>query len=591
MRKKSEDKNAQTGKTILLVEDEAVIAMNEAALLEKHGYNVIPVYSGEAALRVVAEQTVDLVLMDIDLGPDKMDGTKTAQKILSEHEVPVVFLTSHSERKMVERVKGITRYGYVLKSAGEFVLLESITMAFELFEAHQRILESEERYRTAFYTSPDSININRMHDGLYVDINGGFTELTGFTREDVIGRTSADIDIWAVPEDREKLVARLQKDGFVDHLESVFRLKDGSLKRGVMAARIITIGEIPHILSITRSIEEQFRAEEKLKESEEQLKAIFEQAADGILIGRNDGVITDANRRIAELSGYSREELIGSNIAGLFVPEVLQDNPLRYDLVLDGKTVQRERELQTKDDRRLPIVMNTTRIADNCLQAIIRDDSERKKRDLEVQMLLKEQELLYRELNHRVKNNLLMISSLLNLKEAASGESIDLSDIKQQIEAIHLTHDELYHGKNISDIRIREYAEEILRRIFRSFTRLNVQIDSAMEDLYLPPQTALPIGLIINEVAVNAVKYGFSKDAPAVFSISFHQDQEKNECVLTLSNTGRPFPQDIDFEHSDTLGLSLLQALARQLGGTIELHKKPAAHYTIRFPSDRANRG
>ncbi|MGC9312269.1 MAG: sensor histidine kinase, partial [Sediminispirochaetaceae bacterium] len=207
-----------------------------------------------------------------------------------------------------------------------------------------------------------------------------------------------------------------------------------------------------------------------------------------------------------------------------------------------------------------------------------------KKRDMEVQMLLKEQELLYRELNHRVKNNLMMISSLLNLKEAASGEAVDLTDIKQQVEAIHLTHDELYQGKNISDIRIKQYAEEILRRIFRSFTRLNVQIESAMEDLYLPPQTALPIGLIINEVAVNAVKYGFSEDAEAVFSISLHHDQGKKEFVLTLSNTGKPFPPDIDLEHSDTLGLSLLQALTGQLGGSIELQKKPAAHYTIRFP-------
>lgn len=583
MRKKSEGKSAQTGRNLLLVEDEALIAMNESALLEKHGYNVIPVYSGEAALRVVAEQPVDLVLMDIDLGDKKMDGTETAQKILAAHEVPMVFLTSHSEREMVEKVKGITRYGYVLKSAGEFVLLESIAMAFELFEAHQRTRESEERYRMAFYTSPDSININRMHDGLYVDINEGFTELTGFAREEVIGRTSADIDIWAVPDDREKLVERLQKDGFVDHLKSVFRMKDGSLKRGVMAARIITIGEVPHILSITRSIEEQALAEERLK-------AMFAQAADGILIGGNDGTITDANRRMTELSGYSREELIGSNISSLFPPAVLQDNPLRYDLVLEGKTVQRERELHTKSGARVPIVMNTTRITDEYLQAIIRDDSERKKRDLEVRMLLKEQELLYRELNHRVKNNLMMIKSLLNLKESASEEAIDLSDIKQQIEAIHLTHDELYQGKNIADIRIREYTEEILRRIFRSFTSLNIQIDSAMEDLYFPPQTALPIGLIINEIAVNAVKYGFSEAAEAVFSISLHHDQGKKEYVLTLSNTGEPFPPDIDFEHSDTLGLSLLQALTRQLGGTIELQREPAVRYTIRFPADRANR-
>src|SRR6056297_2448822 len=119
---------------ILLVEDEALIAMQETATLEKHGFEVEAAYSGEKAVeRTLHNQDISLILMDIDLGSG-IDGTEAAQVILEHNNLPIVFLTSHSEKEVVEKVKGISRYGYVLKNSGEFVLVESVTMAFELFE-------------------------------------------------------------------------------------------------------------------------------------------------------------------------------------------------------------------------------------------------------------------------------------------------------------------------------------------------------------------------------------------------------------------------------------------------------------------------
>jgi PAS domain S-box-containing protein len=243
-------------KTILLVEDEAIIAAAEALTIGRFGYEVIIAHSGPKAVRVAADEMgVALVLMDVDLGRDAINGPETARRILAERNVPIVFLTSHSEREMVEKVRGITRYGYVIKNSGDFVLQSSIEMAFELFNAHENMRESEEKYRAAFMTSPDSVNINDM-DGLYVDVNEGFLRLTGFTREEVIGRLSSEINIWAIPEDRAKLVKGLAETGTVKDLETIFRLKDGSLKNGSMSARVITLNNKPHILSITRDITE-----------------------------------------------------------------------------------------------------------------------------------------------------------------------------------------------------------------------------------------------------------------------------------------------------------------------------------------------
>ncbi|MDZ7795473.1 MAG: response regulator [Spirochaetia bacterium] len=105
-------------KKILLVEDQALIAMSETKLLKSYGYEVVTVYNGEDSITAVeSDPEISLVLMDIDLGQG-MDGTEAAQRILKTHDLPIVFLTSHSEKEYVDKVKSITGYGYVLKNSG-----------------------------------------------------------------------------------------------------------------------------------------------------------------------------------------------------------------------------------------------------------------------------------------------------------------------------------------------------------------------------------------------------------------------------------------------------------------------------------------
>ena len=155
---------------------------------------------------------------------------------------------------------------------------EYLTINHELNKQNEKIQslyveleEKEERYKLAFQTSPDSININKI-DGIFVDINEGFTQLTGYIREEVIGFSSADIKIWDRPEDRVKLFEELNKTGTVENLETNFRCMDGSLKTTLISARFIRIKGEVHTISITRDITQRKQSEEKLKQSEERLK-------------------------------------------------------------------------------------------------------------------------------------------------------------------------------------------------------------------------------------------------------------------------------------------------------------------------------
>ena len=179
---------------ILLVEDEAIIALAEKMVLERRGYEVLLAHSGEDAIRTFEEsQPVDLVLMDIDLGSG-MDGTVAAQAILAEREVPVVFLSSHTEPEVVDQTEKITSYGYIVKSSGETVLLASIRMAFKLFQARVNELSALRRYAHSRHLLSHIISHARtaiaVHDRdlNYLYVSEEYLKAYGVDSTHIIGR-------------------------------------------------------------------------------------------------------------------------------------------------------------------------------------------------------------------------------------------------------------------------------------------------------------------------------------------------------------------------------------------------------------------
>lgn len=171
---------------------------------------------------------------------------------------------------------------------------------------------SEEKFFNAFYISPDSININRMRDGMYIDVNKGFMQLTGYSKEDVAGKSSIELNIWNDLRDREALINLLRKSGEVKDFEAVFRIKDGSLKTGMMSAKIIKIQNEPCILSITKDITERKKAEKILIENEIKYKSLFDHANDAIFIMKDDTFV-DCNKRTLEIFHCKREDILGQS--------------------------------------------------------------------------------------------------------------------------------------------------------------------------------------------------------------------------------------------------------------------------------------
>jgi len=194
------------------------------------------------------------------------------------------------------------------------ILLRSIGMVQDITErkqAERALRDSEEKYRSAFDSSPDSVNINRLSDGLYVEINQGFTALTGYTWEDISGKTSKDIDIWCDYKDRVRLVSELEKYGFCSNHQAEFRRKDKSITTALMSARLIMLNGEPHVLSITRDVSELIKTQTALAEAHRKLTFHIENSPLAVIEWDKGVQISMWSQQAENIFGWKVEDVLG----------------------------------------------------------------------------------------------------------------------------------------------------------------------------------------------------------------------------------------------------------------------------------------
>jgi PAS domain S-box-containing protein len=315
---------SESKKTILLVEDMAIIAMAEANILKKNGYDVIIAGNGNEAIKQASENSnLDLILMDIDLGKG-MDGTEAAQIILRNQDVPIVFLSNHTEKEIVDKTEKITSYGYVVKNSGETVLLASIKMAFKLFEAHHQMLESDMKLIESdrkFHTLEKQID-----DVIWtMDMNFRFTyvspsieKMHGYTVDEMMKLNLQD---YLTEESSQKVIDILAKeissylsdknDENIVTLELEQIKKDGTIFLTEIKARFLLDkkNDPVGIIGVTRNISERKAAETSLKQISNRLNLVI----DGANIGLWDSNYLTGkvyrSERWASMLGYTLEEI------------------------------------------------------------------------------------------------------------------------------------------------------------------------------------------------------------------------------------------------------------------------------------------
>jgi PAS domain S-box-containing protein len=185
--------------------------------------------------------------------------------------------------------------------------------------------EDKKNLQQIFNTSPDAATITRLMDGCFVDINEGFTTLTGFTRDDVIGKTALEINLWHNPADRRKLVAEVKGKGYCNNMEYIAQCKDGHQAIGIMSAKIISLQGVPHLISIARDITERKQMETALRENEEKYRLLVENSHDIIYSLTAEGVFIFVSPIWTSLLGHPVTEVVGKSFQFFVHPDDIPD--------------------------------------------------------------------------------------------------------------------------------------------------------------------------------------------------------------------------------------------------------------------------
>ncbi len=188
-------------------------------------------------------------------------------------------------------------------------------------QIEEKLRQSEERFRKVFYTSPDAINITRLSDGKSISINEGFTRMLGYAENEIIGRTTLELNLFVNPEDRKRLVEGMQQNGEVKNFEFAFRRKNGTIGQGIMSASALEIDGVQHLIGVTRDVTGRKQTEEKLRQSEERFRRIFEDSPLGMIIVAPNYKLLKANKAFCAMLGYTEEEIVGRSMQELTHPE------------------------------------------------------------------------------------------------------------------------------------------------------------------------------------------------------------------------------------------------------------------------------
>jgi len=331
--------------------------------------------------------------------------------------------------------------------------------------------------------------------------------------------------------------------------------------------------------------------EKSLIESEKKFKALINNSSDLIrILDKNRKIIFDSPSS-ERILGYPQGSLIGKDPLEFIHSDDL--DKVNHDLieVYDNRNhgLPTEFRIKKADGTYLPVESISQNMFDipgiNGIVVTTHPIKERKEMENQIRSSLKEKEILIKEIHHRVKNNMQIISSLLNLQKqyVEEEEAINvLQESQNRVKTMSLIHEKLYQSKDLTHINIADYIKNLITDLFYSYAMEKEDIQQILEinDTDLNIETALPCGLIISEIISNSLKYAFPDKKGGIF-LSLKRSNDKFS--LLISDNGIGFPEDIDFKNSDSLGLQLVNNLVGQLDGEIQLDNSEGTKYQIIF--------
>jgi len=397
-------------------------------------------------------------------------------------------------------------------------------------------------------------------------------------------------DLYKNPEKRQEFIGKLKTDGKLDQYELEMVSHTGNTINMLISANLTD--EI--ISGMLMDITQRKYAEKALQDNEEKYRTLFESNPNYTILVDLNGVILDINSAAAEFTGLSPGKLIGRNFSelGIFPSEDSTFQREKFSHALKGETVKpfqyklinRKDEYSWVESQLVPIKKDGEI---NSVLVIATDTTERKNAIDNLKSSVNEKKILIKEIHHRVKNNMQIISSLLSLQSQhlKDDEEVALDVLKEsqnRVKSMAMIHEKLYQSKDFTHIKFEEYVQRLVSDLFYSYSTIqNVNFKVEVDDVDLNMETAVPCGLIISELFSNSLKYAFPHGREGEVYVSIKKDH--GEYRMVISDNGIGIPMDFDFEHAESLGLQLVNSLTKQLDGEIKLDRSHGTKFIISF--------
>jgi PAS domain S-box-containing protein len=482
---------------------------------------------------------------------------------------------------------------------GEKAILGIITDITERKKAEEKLRKVSNEWEATFNSINDLVSIHDKDFNL-VKVNKAFSDTVKKKSDELIGKKCYEVvhgtnEPWPDCPDRQTM--KIEEPC----TEKFYEPKLGIYLQVSTSPIFDEKGEIIGIVHITKNINERKWAEEKFQRTFKELKdlesIINRSPAMAFLWPVKEGwPVEFVTNNVKEVLGYTADDFISGKVSWPAITHHkdvprLEEEVAKYleegitEFSQEYRLIAKSGDVLWMTDRN-KVIYDSNNTATH-IQSIVLDITGRKKAEEQVKASLNEKEVLLQEIHHRVKNNMTVITSLLQLQsnhiKDENYKEIFNNSINR-IKSMALIHEKLYESKDLAKVDFNDYLKDMINSTFMSYglNSHKIALKTDVEDVALGVDTAIPCGLIINELVSNSLKYAFPEDREGEIKVSLRRN-DKAEVELTVSDNGVGMPEDVDFGKTDSLGLNVVNALVRQLHGKIERYKEKGTEFIITF--------
>jgi two-component system CheB/CheR fusion protein len=458
---------------------------------------------------------------------------------------------------------------------------------------------AEIRFQRLFETAKDGIVVIDVETEMVLDVNPFLLELTGFAREDFVGKQIADAGrMLGLPQAGDVVQATHDQE-IVRYDDLPLTTSNGTERSVDVVGNRYWVGSRQVLQLNIRDITTRKEAAKALRESEERFRMFVESVSDYALFQLDcEGSILTWNTGAERLLGWKESEAVGQPSAVVFVPEDITkgEHERELETARSQGCAEDERWHIRKDGSRFFASGVLTQVRDENgklvgFAKIMRDVTARMEQEERLRRSLEEKSMLVREIHHRVKNNLQVIVSLLSL-QASHTDDPDViaafSETEGRVRAIAQIHERLYATDDLTEVEFASYLTNLARELLMLHAVVpdRVSLDLHLTDLVLPIEQAIPLALVANELIVNSLKHGL-KGGPGRLLVALayqNDDARDSRAELRIADSGPGLPAGVVIPESESMGFRMVNLLVRQLRGRLEIGAGPGANVMVSFP-------